>query len=169
VKYVVEVGGRAVEVVLDGSAVIVAGRRVAAQVSRAGGTPLFHLLLDGRSYEIVAVGSGEPGGWRLTLGDQRLDVAVTDERTEAVRALLGRAVPRASGGVVTAPMPGLVVRVKVAEGERVDAGVGLVVVEAMKMENELVAPAPGVVRRVHVVAGDAVEKGARLVEIEPSA
>jgi pyruvate carboxylase subunit B len=66
-------------------------------------------------------------------------------------------------------MPGLVVRVKVAEGQRVEAGAGLIVVEAMKMENELRAAAAGVVRRIHVSAGDAVEKGARLLEIEPAA
>jgi biotin carboxyl carrier protein len=169
VKYLVRLGGRAVEVVVDGSAVIVDGRTVQARLSHIGGTPLRYLLLDGHPYEIVAVGFEEPGKWRLSVGDQRVDVAVTDERTEAVRAILGRAAPQATGGVVTAPMPGLVVRVRVVEGQRVEAGTGLVVVEAMKMENELSAVVPGVVRRIHVSAGDAVEKGARLVEIETPA
>jgi biotin carboxyl carrier protein len=168
VKYLVQVAGRAVEVVVDGSGVIVDGRTVEARMASIGGTPLWHLLLDDRSYEIVAVRSEVPGRWRLTLGDQRLDVAVTDERTESLRAILGRGAPPAAGGVVTAPMPGLVVRVPVVEGQKVEAGVGLVVVEAMKMENELKAATPGVVRRIHVAAGDAVEKGTRLVEIEPS-
>ena len=165
-RYLVQLGGRAVEVVVDGSAVMVDGRAVEAQLSRVGGTPLCHLLLDGHSYEIVAVRMETPGRWRLGVGNQRLEVAVTDERTEAVRAILGRAVPPAGDGVVTAPMPGLVVRVRVVEGQRVEVGAGLLVVEAMKMENELRATAPGVVRRIHVSAGDTVEKGARLVEIE---
>jgi pyruvate carboxylase subunit B len=62
-------------------------------------------------------------------------------------------------------MPGLVVRVEVAVGQEVDAGTGLVVVEAMKMENELRAQGRGVVERIHVKAGDRVEKGAPLVTV----
>ena len=62
-------------------------------------------------------------------------------------------------------MPGLVVRVEVAVGQRVEPGAGLVVVEAMKMENELRAPRAGVVREVHVAAGQAVERGAPLVTL----
>ena len=63
-------------------------------------------------------------------------------------------------------MPGLVVRVNVAVGDQVAAGQGLVVIEAMKMENELRASAAGVVRAVHVEAGAAVNKGVVLVELE---
>ncbi|MBL8996007.1 MAG: acetyl-CoA carboxylase biotin carboxyl carrier protein subunit [Gemmatimonadetes bacterium] len=63
-------------------------------------------------------------------------------------------------------MPGLIVRVEVAVGDRVVAGQGVVVMEAMKMENELRAPAAGVVRAVHVEAGAAVEKGTALVEFD---
>ncbi|PYP72390.1 MAG: hypothetical protein DMD36_02390 [Gemmatimonadetes bacterium] len=63
-------------------------------------------------------------------------------------------------------MPGLVVRVEVTEGQRVEAGAGLVVVEAMKMENELRAPRPSVVAAVHVGVGQTVEKGAPLVTLE---
>jgi biotin carboxyl carrier protein len=65
-------------------------------------------------------------------------------------------------------MPGLIVRVEVAEGQRVDAGAGLIVVEAMKMENALRAPHAGVVARVHVRVGEAVEKGASLVSLDVS-
>jgi pyruvate carboxylase subunit B len=68
-------------------------------------------------------------------------------------------------------MPGLVVRVEVAEGQAVEAGAGLVVVEAMKMENELRATRAGMVKTVHVAVGQAVEKGAALVTLasaEPS-
>jgi biotin carboxyl carrier protein len=64
-------------------------------------------------------------------------------------------------------MPGLVVRVEVAPGDEVEAGQGLVIVEAMKMENELKAARAARVKAVHVVAGAAVEKDAVLVEFEP--
>jgi pyruvate carboxylase subunit B len=67
---------------------------------------------------------------------------------------------------VRAPMPGLVVSVLVAPGRQVRAGEGLVVLEAMKMENELRAAADGTVKAVHVAPGDAVGKNALLVEFE---
>ncbi len=71
------------------------------------------------------------------------------------------------GGVVKAPMPGLVVRVEVVVGQRVNVGAGLVVVEAMKMENELRATRAGVVETIHVAAGQTVDKGASLVSFAP--
>ncbi len=177
-RYLVEVAGRTREIVIDGAAVTLAGRTVEARLTRLGRTPVHQLLLDGRSYEVIAspglpgtaagAGSGGDGRlrWRLLIGGHRFDVTVTDERAEAARAILGRGAPRAGGGVVAAPMPGLVVRVLVAEGQRVGAGTPLVVVEAMKMENELRAGAAGRVRRVLVVPGAAVERGQALVELE---
>jgi pyruvate carboxylase subunit B len=94
---------------------------------------------------------------------ERIEVEAVDERTRQIQALTGRKPGGPAGGVVRAPMPGLVVRVEVAEGQRIAAGAALVVVEAMKMENELRATRPGVVAKVHVAAGTAVEKGAPLV------
>ena len=73
----------------------------------------------------------------------------------------------AAGGPVRAPMPGLVVRVEVTVGQEVAAGTGLVVVEAMKMENELRAHSRGLVEQIHVEAGQRVEKGAPLVTLGP--
>ena len=67
---------------------------------------------------------------------------------------------------ILAPMPGLIVRVNVAPGDTVEAGQGVVVMEAMKMENELRATGPGKVRSVEVAPGVAVEKGALLVALE---
>ena len=62
--------------------------------------------------------------------------------------------------------PSVVMRVEVAVGDRVEAGQGVVIVEAMKMENELKAPAAGVVSRIDVAAGQTVEKGAVLLVLE---
>jgi biotin carboxyl carrier protein len=72
---------------------------------------------------------------------------------------------KAGDGVVNSPMPGKVVKVLVKEGDEVEAGTPLVVVEAMKMENELLAERAGVVSRVFVKTGDAVEGGARLIQV----
>ena len=70
--------------------------------------------------------------------------------------------------VLAAPMPGLVVELRVAPGDAVQVGQPLVVMEAMKMQNELVSEAPGVVREVRVRLQQAVESGTELVVIESS-
>ena len=88
---------------------------------------------------------------------------VLDERTAIAACPVGIT---PCPGVLKAPMPGLVGRVQVQPGEQVAAGAPLVVLEAMKMENELKAGAPGVVKSVRVVSGEAVEKGQVLVEFE---
>jgi biotin carboxyl carrier protein len=71
----------------------------------------------------------------------------------------------AGGGVVKSPMPGRVVKVLVAKGDKVQAGQGLLVLEAMKMENEVKAKAAGTVTEVHVTTGSAVEGNAKLVTL----
>jgi biotin carboxyl carrier protein len=67
---------------------------------------------------------------------------------------------------IVAPMPGLVVRVEVEVGQHVKAGQGVVVVEAMKMENELKAPGDGVIAEIRAKTGETVEKGAVLLVLE---
>ncbi|MBF0493029.1 MAG: biotin/lipoyl-binding protein [Deltaproteobacteria bacterium] len=75
----------------------------------------------------------------------------------------GEAVAGAGGGLITAPMPGKVVDVKVKLGDTVKKGTPLVVVEAMKMQNELLAPCDGVIAEIAVKAGDTVESGQKLL------
>lgn len=169
-KYYVTVGPQTYEVEIVGDEVRIGGEPVPAHLQAVPGTPLYHLLLGTESWtlaaEVVAVVEGAPATWILGAVGERREVSVVDERTRQVQELTGRRPGVPGGGVVRAPMPGLVVRVEVAAGDRVVAGAGLVVVEAMKMENELRAPAGGVVATVHVAAGEAVEKGAPLVTLQ---
>ncbi len=169
-KYLVTIGAQSLEVELDGSRVIVAGEPLEAHLVTISGTPLYHLLLDGESWTVAAQPLEAVGRWALGAVGERVEVTAVDERARLAPTRPGpRALP--TGGTVVAPMPGLVVRIEVAVGQRVEAGAGLVVVEAMKMENELRAARAGVVETVHVTAGQAVEKGAPLVTItsaEPS-
>jgi pyruvate carboxylase subunit B len=95
-----------------------------------------------------------------------VDVEVIDERARQIEAMTGQRPVTTASGAVVAPMPGLVVRVHVVEGQQVEAGAGLVVVEAMKMENELRAPRAGAVGKIHVTVGQTVEKGALLVTVD---
>jgi biotin carboxyl carrier protein len=173
VKYSVRIGARTIEVEVEGGRVRLEGIELDAHLASVPGTPLHHLLLAGQSWTIAAQpleGLGESGGprWVLGLAGERAEAEVVDERTRQIQALTGRPAAGGAGGVVRAPMPGLVVRVEVSEGELVAAGMGLVVVEAMKMENELRAARAGVVTKVHVQAGTAVEKGAPLVTLGPA-
>jgi pyruvate carboxylase subunit B len=166
-KYFVRVGERTWEVEVAGAGVTVDGETVPAHLGTVPGTPLHHLLLGPESWTLAVEALGGDGGrWVLGAVGERREVSVLDERTRQIQALTGRR-PEAPGtGVVRAPMPGLVVRLEVAAGDRVVAGAGLVVVEAMKMENELRAPAGGVVTTLHVAAGDVVAQGAPLVTLE---
>ncbi len=169
-KYFVTIGAQTIEVEVDGDRVLVGGEAVDAHLAPLPGTPLYHLLLGGESWTVAAQPLEGDGQWAMGVVGERMEVAVQDEqsrKTEAVAAAPGAAGP----AVVRAPMPGLVVRVEVADGQQVEAGAGLVVVEAMKMENELRAPRAGVVQTVHVTAGQTVEKGMALVTLaspEPS-
>lgn len=164
-RYFVTVAGRTLEVEIDGARVLVEGRAVAADLAGTGG-PLHHLLFDGRSHPLLAQPGDARGAWRLELDGRRLDAEVVDERTRAIRAMTGADSAHRATPAVRAPMPGLIVRVEVRTGEEVRAGQGIVIMEAMKMENELKADGAGVVARIHVEAGNAVEKGAVLVEFE---
>ena len=96
-----------------------------------------------------------------------MEAEVVDERTRVIRTMTGNGTVLVGPRPVTAPMPGMVVRVEVTEGDTVSAGQGVVIVEAMKMENELRAEGPAVVGRVHVRDGEAVKKGQLLVDLVP--
>jgi biotin carboxyl carrier protein len=122
---------------------------------------VFSVLLDGHSYEArVATG---PDGVFVTVGGRRLHVQVDDPRRGG-RKSAGR---RTDGPLqVSASMPGKIVRLLVAPGDQVAAGQGLIVVEAMKMQNEMKAARPGRVSSIPVREGDTVTAGAVLAVIE---
>ena len=162
-KYRVAVAGREFEVEIENDTVRLADRAVECRLEGAPGAPLRRLVRDGSSRAFVVLPEGR-GAWRLLSGGQRVDAVALDPRALAVRSG-GAGAPASHAGAVRAPMPGRVVRVLVEPGAAVTQGQALIVVEAMKMENELTSPATGTVARVHVAAGDRVEKGAALVDV----
>ena len=165
-KYFVRIGDKEHEVVIDGETVTVDGESVRAHVADIAGTPLQLLAVGNERHRILARRAGGRGAFDLSIGGYRLQVEALDERARVIRELSGAAGKKSGPANLMAPMPGLVVRVNVREGEAVRAGQGLVVMEAMKMENELRATANATVKRVAVTPGSAVEKGALLLELE---
>ena len=163
-KYHVTVRNRTYVIDVDGGSVTVDGEKFESHWAAIPGTPLIHLLLGNQSWT-VACQQLEGRRWALGAGGERLEVEVQDDRSKQIEALTGQGRKPAVGGVIRAPMPGLVVRVEVSKGDAVEAGKGVVVVEAMKMENELRAQTHGIVEQVHVKAGDRVEKGTPLVTL----
>jgi biotin carboxyl carrier protein len=164
-KYVVSLEGQAIEVEVDGERITVGGRSYHARLGRIPGTPLRQLLLDDRPVTLSVEPLGQ-GRWALSLAGERSELEVLDERTRHIRSLTGSGDQRPKADVLRAPMPGMVVRINARPGDSVTAGTGLVVLEAMKMENELKAAASGRVKAIRASAGEAVEKGQVLVEFE---
>lgn len=130
---------------------------VEVEVSRAG-TGGMTLLLGGASYDVGVTPDDE--GFEVDVRGFPHDVAVVDPRRKALRTAAG-----AGAGTVKTQMPGRIVRLLVAEGDAVEKGEPMLVVEAMKMENEIKAPRDGIVKRFAVAAGDLVEAKAVLVEL----
>ena len=162
--YHVTVGDRTYVVELGPEGASIDGRPVKADLEHLEGSPVRSLLVDGASYRVAARRTGSES-WDLHLRGRRIRAAVVDERTRVIREMTGAGSGPTGPRPIVAPMPGLVVRVEVAEGDVVKAGQGVVIVEAMKMENELTTAADAVVRRVHVKEGQTVEKDQLLVDL----
>ena len=125
----------------------------------------YTLLVDGKTYPVV-IEPVSPDRVRVTLRGRQIEVQVKDQRALLLERFGLTDAGAAAQREVHAPMPGLVLRILVEPGQEVQAGDGLVVLEAMKMENELRAQAPGTIAAIHVNAGDAVSKNALLLEVD---
>lgn len=140
------------------------GDRVREVEARALGPFVRSLLVDGESHE-AAVFRRDERSWTIGWAGRTTEVELVDPLAHLAEQAHGAA-GRKGKQVVAAYMPGRVVAVSVAAGDAVEPGSPLLVLEAMKMQNEIQADRTGVVRRVHVVAGQAVEGGDPLLEIE---
>jgi biotin carboxyl carrier protein len=125
---------------------------------------VYSILIDGASHEVRIEATRVDAG-QVTVGNRRFDYQIDDprqwKRSDSAAGSQGRA-------AILAPMPGKVVRILVAVGDEVDAGRGIIVVEAMKMQNEMKAPRAGRVAAIQVKENDSVVAGAVLAIIEPA-
>jgi len=167
VRYVVQLNDERKSVSLDSDGVrYEAEPAVHAELSDIDGSPVRMVKIGTHVYRVVTQKRQGKGRYTLWVDGYRFESEALDERTRAIRDLSAASAAPAGPAPILAPMPGMIVRVSVKAGDRVEAGQGVVVMEAMKMENELRATAAGTVRSVEVAPGTAVEKGALLVALE---
>jgi len=157
---------QAVTVVSDdlGNYTVTVGEETLEINAEALGGGEYHLMHQGRSLNLLL--QGDVPDLVVHLEDAQVPVNLLDERTAARMAATGGAGAGGAAGAVQAPMPGKVVKTLVKEGDEVTSGQGIIVVEAMKMENELRAPAGGTVKSVLASEGQNVDAGQDLVIIE---
>lgn len=169
VRFRVAVEGRVLRAEVTGDRVRLEDAGDKARLLEGGCGRSLTLSMGGRPHRVFGARIGETS-WEIHHRGRTFRVEVADERRWRMRQARGDGTAAASGlEPLRAPMPGLVMRVDVEEGQEVSEGQGLLIVEAMKMENELRARAAGRVRRVLVSAGESVGRGDILVEFEQDA
>jgi len=125
---------------------------------------VYSILVDGASHEVRIEATRVDAG-QVTVGNRRFDYQIDDPRQWKRSGDTAGGEGRAA---ILAPMPGKVVRILVAVGDEVEAGRGIIVVEAMKMQNEMKAPRAGRVAAIQVKENDSVVAGAVLAIIDPA-
>lgn len=164
-KYITSVNGQEYIIEIDqDDEITVNGERhgIDFQQLSEGGT--LSLLIDHRSLEAIV--EERDDAWEVLLHGELYTVQVQDERAYRLAQARGQLADASGAVVIRSPMPGLILNVLVEEGARVEKGETVVILESMKMENELKASRDGVVTRVHVSNGDSVEKNQELVAID---
>ncbi len=162
-KYIAEIDGLEFPIeILDEHHVRFGQEIIEVDLAAVSGQPIYSLLVNGESYEGYVY--PEEGFLQVLLMGQFYSVRVMDEREKRLRTA-GAAVSPTGEFTLKAPMPGLVIAVPVEEGQQVEKGQILVILESMKMQNELRAPRAGKVSRLRVKAGESVEQKQPLLNI----
>lgn len=167
-SYIAEVQGAKLPVRVDEQGATVGETPVQFQLKQ--GESLRHItatLTDGTTIPVYVEEGDEENEFIVYLRGNTIRVRTSSAHDERLAALQKSAsVGRSLGQLVTAPMPGLLKQILVVEGEVVEKGESLCILEAMKMENEIKATERMQVQRLLIQAGSAVEKGAKLMELK---
>ncbi len=154
-EFIIEIG--------QDNKIIVNGESFNIDFKRMPGSGVTSLLINQRSLEAVV--EEQDGIWQVLIRGEQYPVLVTDERMHRLSKARGSFTAPDGEVVVKSPMPGTIIAVPVGEGDMVQEGDKIVILESMKMENELRAPRDGLVTHVKVEVGAGVEKGQVLVII----
>ena len=162
--YITTVNDQEFVIEIDGQGQVTVNDRaydVDFQLLSEGG--VLSLLLDNMSLEAIVEERDQ--AWEVLIKGELYTVKVQDERAYRLAKARGVLSEVTGEATVNSPMPGLIISVPVQEGQKVEQGDRVVILESMKMENELHSPRDGVVKHVFVGEGDSVEKGQLLVTI----
>ena len=164
-KYVTTIAEREfiVEIMDDGH-VSVNGKPCEVDFESICDQPVYSLIMDGKSYEAY-VYPAEQEGWQVLLMGRLYPALVEDERDKRLKASSGGGVSERAEFHLKSPMPGLVVAVNVSEGQAVQKGDVLIILESMKMQNELKSPRAGTISRLRAQSGDRVEQQQTLLSV----
>ncbi len=163
-KYITTIGEKQYTVeVLDEKRVSIDGKIVEINFASVNDQPVYSLLIDGKSYEAYVYPNEDV--WEVLLRGRLFPASVEDEREKRLRAT-GSTGPVEGGEYhLKAPMPGLVVTILVEEGQEVKKGQVLVILESMKMQNELKSPKDGTISRIRAKVGETVEQRTTLLSV----
>lgn len=163
-KYITTIGEKEYTVeIIDEKHVSINGKVMAVDFAPVGNQPVYSLLIDGQSHEAYIYEGDED--WEVLLRGRLYPALVEDEREKRLKTAAGSSVTEGGEFHLKAPMPGLVVAIPVSEGQPVKKGDVLLILESMKMQNELKSPKDGTVQRVRVIAGETVEQKATLLSV----
>ena len=167
-KYIATVNEQEIEIEVghDGE-IMVNGERHDVDFFQLPDGGLVSLLLNNLSYEAVVEARDDV--WEVLLRGELYSVTVQDERAYRLAKARGGETAVHGEAVIKSPMPGIIIATPAAEGSHIHKGDKVVILESMKMENELRSPRDGVVTRVQVKPGDSVEKGQVLAVISDGA
>jgi len=163
-KYLTIINGTTfdIEIQNDGT-LLVNGEKRAVDFLSYGDEALYSIIMDTVSHELLI--DEQDGEYEILMRGKRYTGTVLDERAQLV-ASRGSSKMVHSGEIsIRAPMPGLIVAIPVQEGQEVKAGQTVVILESMKMQNELKSPRDGIVQRLSVESGQSVEQNKLLVTI----
>ena len=156
-KYVTTIGDKEYDVeILDKQHVSVDGKIMEVDFEPISGQPVYSLLIDGKSFEAFI--DPEDDEWQVLLLGHQYSVSVEDAREKRLRAAAGGKLAIGGDFQLKAPMPGLVVAIPVEENQQIEKGQVLLILESMKMQNELRSPRAGKVERIRVKSGESVEQ-----------
>ena len=163
--YFAEVNGTEYQIdIISETEVIINGTPLTIDHVLLKGGSSCSLLVDGNSYEPSTY--QENGGWEILLKGKRFSVNVEDERERRLRLASGGSSAQKGRIIIMSPMPGLVIDVPVQEGDEVEKGDVLVILESMKMQNELRAPRAGKVSRIQAALNENVERKQALLILD---
>lgn len=163
-KYITTIDNQEFEIeVVDERHVRIGDRLLQVDFESVSGQPVFSLIVDGKSYESFVYQGDED--WEVLLRGRQYQVKIEDEREKRLKAAAGGGLAEGGEFLLKAPMPGLIVSILVEEGQEVKKGQVMLILESMKMQNELKSPRDGKIGRVRVKAGESVEQKQTLLSV----